>query len=139
MQPAARSVTMDTFCASASGCSRCIVRRATSATSTSPRRVCVAPASSFVRHMSFSVVLCSRSASEPMSEANSRMVAGSISPDCVMESDSSRMAASGVRSSWLASETKRRRASSVASSRPVSTLNSSDSSVTSSEPCTLIR
>ena len=77
-----------------------------------------------VRVSSFSEMRVSRSASSPMSETKSFTVAGSMSPVWRMESVSSRMEARGVLSSWEASETKRRRTSSVVWSRPVSSLNS---------------
>ena len=51
-----------------------------------------------------------------------------------MESASRRMEASGVFSSWLASETKRRRTSSVVWRRSVRLLNSSASWAISSRP-----
>ena len=76
----------------------------------------------------------SRSASRPMSETKSRTVSGSILSVCKMESASRRMEARGVFSSWLASETKRRRTSSVVWSRSVRWLNSSASWASSSRP-----
>ena len=60
-----------------------------------------------------SVMRLSRSASLPMSVTKSRTVSISIWSVCKMESVSSRMAASGVFSSWLASDTNRRRKVSV--------------------------
>ena len=66
----------------------------------------------------------SRSASRPMSVTNSLVVSSSMWSVCKMESVSSRMPARGVFSSWLASDTKRRRAFSVVCSRSVRLLNS---------------
>ena len=65
-----------------------------------------------------------RSASRPMSVTNSLVVSGSMLSVCKMESVSRRMPASGVFSSWLASDTNRRRASSVVCRRSVRLLNS---------------
>ena len=75
-----------------------------------------------------------RSASLPMSATNSRMVSASIS-FCMMESVSSLMEASGVFSSWEASETNCRWACSEAWRRSVSLLNSPARRPYSSEPC----
>ena len=75
-----------------------------------------------------------RSASWPMSMTNSRVVSGSMLSVCKMESVSSRMAASGVFSSWEASDTNRRRAFSVTWSRSVRLLNSSPIWAISSRP-----
>ena len=80
-----------------------------------------------------------RLASWPMSATNSRVVAGSMPSVCRMESVSRRMAARGVFSSWEASETKRRRASSVVWRRSVRLLNSWAIWESSSLPSTAAR
>ena len=98
-----------------------------------------APASRRERSSSFSDVRCSRSASEAMSETNSRTVAASMPSLWVMLSASNLMAASGVFSSCEASETNLRRSASVVCSRSVRSLNSSESSVSSSLPSGFIR
>ncbi len=59
-----------------------------------------------------------------MSVTNSRVISGGMSSVCRMESVSSRMPANGVFSSWLASDTNRRRAFSVVCKRSVRLLNS---------------
>ena len=123
---------------SASGASRRRVSPAASPTSTLTRLTC-APSSRRERSSSFSVVRCSRSVSSAMSETNSRTVSMSMFSVPVMESASSRMAASGVFSSCEASETKRRRCSSVFCSVSVMELKSAYSSLSSSEPSTVTR
>ena len=75
-----------------------------------------------------------RSASSPMSATNSLAVSASICSFWRMESVSRRMEARGVLSSWDASETKRRRTSSVVWRRPVSWSNSSARRASSSWP-----
>ena len=80
-----------------------------------------------------------RSASSPMSETNSRTVSMSTELFCKMESASSRMEAKGVFSSWEASETNRRRTSSMVCKRSVSSLNSMASWAISSLPLTSMR
>ena len=75
-----------------------------------------------------------RSASSPMSETKSFTVSRSMPSVWRMESVSRRMEARGVLSSWEASETKRRRTSSVVWSRSVSWLNSPASWLSSSPP-----
>ena len=69
--------------------------------------------SSRVRRSRSSVMRLSRSASLPMSVTKSRTVSISIWSVCKMESVNSRIAANGVFSSWLASDTNRRRKVSV--------------------------
>ena len=76
----------------------------------------------------------SRSASLPMSVTKSRTVSISIWSVCKMESVNSRIAANGVFSSWLASDTNRRRKVSVVWSRSVRLLNSSPIWAISSRP-----
>ena len=92
------------------------------------------PLSSRVSRSRFSVMRVRRSVSCTMSPTNSRTVAASMSSVCKIESESRRIPASGVFSSWLASETKRRRASSVVCKRSERLLNSSAISLISSRP-----
>ena len=99
----------------------------TTAPSSTTSRTGSGLASSRVRVSSFSLMRVSRSASSPMSATNSFTVSMSTFSVWRMESVSRRMDASGVLSSWDASDTNRRRASSVVWSRPVSWLNSSAS------------
>ena len=63
-----------------------------------------APLSSRVSRSRFSVMRLSRSASRPMSVTNSLVVSGSMLSVCKIESVSRRIPASGVFSSWLASD-----------------------------------
>ena len=94
----------------------------------------IAPLSSLVRRSRSSVMRSKRAASSPISATNSRVVSGSMFSVCRMESVSSLMPARGVFISWEASDTKRRRASSVVWSRPVRLLNSAAIWAISSEP-----
>ena len=126
-------VRMVTPAASATGSSMFTARSSTAPVSTRS----VLPAgrlSRRVRASRCSVMRVRRSASSPMSLTKSCTVSWSIWLFCKMESASRRMEARGVFSSWEASETKRRRTSSVVWSRSVSWLNSSASWAISSRP-----
>ena len=119
--------------ASATGASMDSARRVTADTSTG-KVSAAGRLSSRVRASRCSVIRVSRSASVPMSETKSRRVTWSMVSFWRMESASSRMEARGVFSSWEASDTKRRRTSSVVWRRSVSWLNSSASRASSSRP-----
>ena len=97
------------------------------------------PLSRRVRRSRFSVMRARRSDSCSISPTNSRTVCASMFSVCKMESDRSLIPASGVLSSWLASDTKRRRASSVVCNRSAISLNSAASSLISSCPPTSAR
>ena len=106
----------------------------TTAPNSTVSRTRSAPASSRVRASRCSLMRVRRSASSPMSDTNSRTVPMSTDSFCKMESVSRRMEAKGVFSSCEASDTNRRRASSVVWRRWVSWLNSSASWAISSRP-----